>query len=181
MIETIERPSIDEARKNLKRTYLLLFAEAVQKLGIKYARVEFDGQGDSGQVDDIAVYTADIPNWALNKYSADDRAAWYAAHTIDLGTPVLQFCVYDRAEFVGGEKRTIPAGYYEDTLESLLTDTACTLAEPHDWYNNDGGYGRFLYSQSKGIVFEVFIRTTTSDQVEVLEGESILDLLGEVG
>jgi len=81
--------------------------------------VEFDGEGDSGQINDITAYTGESP----------------------AGLPSTSLKLH-RAPQNGGDLRTAEADL-RDAIETLCYDY---LSQTHGgWENNDGAYGAFEF------------------------------------
>lgn len=107
--------------------------------------VDFDGSGDSGSIDDVSVYqgTTIFPNETkLLSWEAGGRAY----------DSVKKEWVYDTPTFV------------EMELKELLEQIVYSSLEKSgvDWYNNDGGFGAWVWTPSDGLAFDVHVRFTES-------------------
>jgi len=105
--------------------------------------VEFDGEGDSGQINEILSYAGEAP----------------------AGLPSTSLKLH-RAPQSGGDLRTAEADL-RDAIETLCYDY---LTQSHDgWENNDGAYGTFEFDVPNRTVHldvdERFTDTTNSTHV----------------
>jgi len=96
----------------------LIVFDALAAAGLTRVSVEFDGEGDSGQIDGITAYTgyapAELPSSSLTLHQAQRT-----------GDPTTA-------------EATLP-----DAIETLCYDY---LTQCHDgWENNDGAYGTFEF------------------------------------
>ena len=82
-------------------------------------RVEFDGGGDSGQIDDITAYTGEVP--------------------VEL--PSTSLTLHQAAQNAGDP--TTAKATLRDAIETLCYDY---LSQTHGgWENNDGAFGSFVF------------------------------------
>ena len=93
--------------------------EALAAAGIRTVTVHFNGEGDSGQIEDVAAYSkegaAQIPETPI------------ALHSVQWGSPGL-----------ASSERPL-----SEAVEVLCYDY---LSQEHGgWENNDGGYGEFTF------------------------------------
>jgi hypothetical protein len=121
-----------------------LFAQ-LKILNVKEFRINFEGAGDDGQIDEIEFYntnneTFNIPidtiSWVYTDYGQETKETKVTLH-----------------------KATEDLGY------SMLDESG------HDWYNNDGGYGSIsvLIEGQDGkpyVDMEINIRYTNEDHYE---------------
>jgi hypothetical protein len=121
-----------------------LFAQ-LKILNVKEFRINFEGAGDDGQIDEIEFYntnneTFNIPidtiSWVYTDYGQETKETKVTLH-----------------------KATEDLGY------SMLDEAG------HDWYNNDGGYGSIsvLIEGQDGkpyVDMEINIRYTNEDHYE---------------
>ena len=121
-----------------------LFAQ-LKLLNVKEFRINFEGSGDDGQIDEIEFYntnneTFNIPidtiSWVYTDYGQEPKETKVTLH-----------------------KATEDLGY------SMLDEAG------HDWYNNDGGYGSIsvLIEGQDGkpyVDMEINIRYTNEDHYE---------------
>jgi len=97
--------------------------DALAAAGLTRVTVEFDGEGDSGQINDITAYTGEAP--------------------AELPSTSLKL---QRAPQNGGDLRTAEATL-RDAIETLCYDY---LSQTHGgWENNDGAYGTFEFDVGK--------------------------------
>jgi hypothetical protein len=116
---------------------------ALAAAGLTHVTVEFDGEGDSGQINEITTYAgevpAELPSTALTLHQASHN---------------------------GSDLRTAEATL-RDVIETLCYDY---LTQSHDgWENNDGAYGTFEFDVPNRTVHldvdERFTDTTNSTHV----------------
>jgi hypothetical protein len=114
--------------------------DALAAAGLTSITVEFDGEGDSGQINGIAAHAGEapavLPSTALTLYQASHN---------------------------GGDLRTTETNL-RDAIETLCYDY---LTQCHDgWENNDGAYGTFEFDVATRAVHldidERFTDTTNS-------------------
>lgn len=112
--------------------------KALQEAAISQVIVNFDGEGDSGQIEDIVAYSNEKVT-ALPKVNVD-RHFGFNAETL--------------------ESKPVPL---IDAIESLCYDY---LSDEHGgWENNDGGYGDFTFHVADSrIELEIGLRYTDSTQ-----------------
>lgn len=101
-----------------KRTKELLF-DALRDAGITRVTAEFDGEGDSGQIDNIIAFVGDqttpLPETEIKVHSATFGSPKVSAHRQALTCAIENVCY----------------GYLE---------------HEHDgWENNEGAYGEFVF------------------------------------
>jgi hypothetical protein len=114
--------------------------EALAAAGLTSVTVEFDGEGDSGQINGMAAHAGESP--------------------AELPSTSLKL---QRAPQNGGDLRTAEATL-RDAIETLCYDY---LTQCHDgWENNDGAYGTFEFDVPNRTVHldidERFTDTTNS-------------------
>lgn len=107
--------------------------------GLTSITVRFEGSGDSGQIDDITITGNDfkddtlIPVLRPRKATfCKDRGVWVETVITDMEVPFSEFIndhVYDALEHCGV-----------------------------DWYNNDGGFGSWVWDPRRGVEFKVYYR-----------------------
>ena len=120
-----------------------LFAQ-LKLLNVHAFRINFEGSGDDGQIDEIEFYNANeninIPNdmisWVYTEYGQEPKDAKVTIHKA-----------------------------IEDLGYKMLDETG------HDWYNNDGGYGTIdvTLEDEEGrpsVHMEMNIRYTSEDQYD---------------
>ena len=121
----------------------------VKLLGIYNIRIEFDGSGDSGSINDV--YFFDRNNEQINV--EEERYMWAEPVSIFKNGQWQVETTPEKLELI------------EDVFKSI---TSVALDETQlDWYNNDGGYGEFtidLATSPPEIKLEVNIRTTQIDE-----------------
>ena len=117
MTDTIETPAATSAADFRARNKAIVFA-ALAKAGIHRVTVEYDGSGDSGQIDTIE--------------------AW------DAGNDRMPLPFEPRIQFVPENPGSPPAEYsLEAAIETVAWDY---LYDLHcGWENNDGAYGTFVF------------------------------------
>jgi uncharacterized protein DUF6878 len=97
--------------------------DALSAAGITSVRVEFDGEGDSGQINSIAAYV-------------DGNS-----HEIPSVTVEILSVSWGKAK-LDSKKTTL-----HDAIETVCYDA---LSEEHDgWENNDGAFGEFTFDVEK--------------------------------
>lgn len=134
-----------ENEKRLAAAFLLY--------GITQVRVEFDGSGDSGQIDSIYI---EGPQ----------------GEQIIEGYPII-FYMPGPTEFNPETKYWERGEPYEkemslyDAVEELVNDALDRSSV--DWYNNDGGYGHWYWSANSGLEFTIEVRTTMSENAHYEE------------
>jgi hypothetical protein len=100
----------------------LLF-DVLAPAGITTIHVEFDGEGDSGQINGVAAFCGDEPATLPNTTIAIQTVSWGAT-----------------------EMQTVQSTL-EKAVENLCYDY---LEQAHGgWENNDGGYGEFRIDVAK--------------------------------
>jgi len=108
-----------DLRANANALNKAVVFDALTAAGITSVSAEFNGEGDSGQIDDILAYAdenrIDFPSTKIKLHSAD----WGQR---ELG--VKEFSLYDAIE-------DLCYGYLEQTHGG--------------WENNDGAYGEFTF------------------------------------
>lgn len=134
--------------KNEAQLYAMLVA-----LGITEVVVYFEGSGDSGSIDNIR--TTPI---------------------VDLKAHSILIAVRDGGKnFVNGEWVSPPLEEREVKLETAITTIVYDWLESTgvDWYNEDGGFGTWIWNAPDTITFEINVRETTY-ACEYLETTSLL-------
>jgi len=93
--------------------------DALVKAGVTRVTVDFDGEGDSGQIENLQAYTGDAP------------AQWPAV------TVECQRAVWNNSRL---DAASLPL---QEAVETLCYDY---LEQEHGgWENNDGAYGEFTF------------------------------------
>lgn len=133
-----------ENEKRLAAAFLLY--------SIKYVRVEFDGSGDSGQIDSVCI----------------EREQ---GEQITSGYPIL-FMLPGRNEFnpesgwTRGEPYEMELPLYE-AVEIFVNDALDRSNV--DWYNNEGGYGHWEWTPNDGLEFTIELRITQTENAHYEE------------
>jgi hypothetical protein len=97
--------------------------DALNAAGITNVAVEFDGEGDDGQMNDITTHTGELPAKLPSILIAVHRAPWEGA---EIDTEMLSL---------------------REAIETLCYDY---LTELHEgWDNGDGAYGSFALDAGK--------------------------------
>ena len=114
--------------------------DALAAVGLTRVTVEFDGEGDSGQINGIAAHAGEAP-------------AEFPSTSLTL----------HQATQTGSDLRTAEATLH-DAIETLCYDY---LTQCHDgWENNDGAYGTFEFDvQNRTVHLDIderFTDTTNS-------------------
>ena len=117
MTDTTNTSSAAPAEDIRARNNQILFA-ALAEAGIHRVTVEYDGSGDSGQIDTIETWNAD-----------NDR---------------MPLPLEPRIQFASENPGSLPAEYNLDAaIETIAWDY---LYDLHcGWENNDGAYGTFVF------------------------------------
>lgn len=134
--------------KNEAQLYAMLVA-----LGITKVVVSFEGSGDSGAIDDIQT-----------------------TPTVDLEAHSILIAVRDGGKhFVNGKWVSPPLEEKEVKLETAITTIVYDWLENTgvDWYNNDGGFGTWIWRAPDTVTVEINVRETTYT-CEHLETTSLL-------
>jgi hypothetical protein len=121
-----------------------LFAQ-LKLLNVNSFEIEFDGSGDSGQIEGVTFYDSSIEVMDI----PEDTISWvYTAY--------------------GQEPKETKV-----TLHKAIEDLGYSMLDEsgHDWYNNDGGYGTIdvLLEGEDGkptVHMEINIRYSTEDQYD---------------
>jgi hypothetical protein len=126
-----------ENEKRLRTVFLLL--------NITHVSVSFDGSGDSGQIDHIAIESNGI------EVGGDSPiTVWRNGRSV-FNT--------EASKWETGEP-------FEETvsLTEAITDHVNAALDKSgvDWYNNDGGYGEWTWDASTGLEFNINVRITES-------------------
>ena len=148
----MSKPFPDKDKKDLLMTLLKV-------LGGRKVEVSFDGSGDSGSIDYVDLVDQDGKEISLKNATFDwhERASEFDPHQnkwLMTTKPVPNMPVADILKQIT-----------EDALEE----------SGHDWYNNEGGYGRLnidLTTTPPEITLSVSIRYTNTEDYEI-------DLTGE--
>jgi hypothetical protein len=112
--ETLPAAPVDDVRARNKAIVFAALAEA----GIHKVTVEYDGGGDSGQIDDVAARNA-----------GDERIPFPSDVNIQLVSE--------------NPDHPLPEQSFEASVETLAWDY---LEQRHDgWENNDGAFGVFVF------------------------------------
>lgn len=122
----------------LPRNKAALF-DALDAAGIQTVVVQFDGSGDSGQIESIEAYAAD-----------------HAATELPVETIEIQEVIFD-GPTVATEQRT--------AREAIEIMSYAFLEAVHDgWENDDGAYGEFTFdANERSITLEYNERYTASN------------------
>lgn len=134
--------------KNEAQLYAMLIA-----LGITKVAVSFEGYGDSGSIDNIET-----------------------TPTVDLNAHSILIAVRDGGtHFVNGKWVSPPLEEKEVKLETAITTIVYDQLESTgvDWYNNDGGFGTWIWKAPDTVKFEVNVRETVHTRIH-LETTSLL-------
>lgn len=136
--------------KNEAQVYAMLVA-----LGITEVSVNFDGSGDEGSIDNI--YT--VPEVNLEAHSV-----LIAVRNMD-------------KSFVNGEWVSPPPKEIEVTLGTAIETIVYDWLEDTgiDWYNEEGGFGTWIWKAPDTVTFEINVRETT----HTCEHSEITSLLGD--
>jgi hypothetical protein len=117
MTDTTEAPSDAPVEDTRAYTKNLIFA-ALAEAGIHKVSVEFDGSGDSGQIEDILAWNA-----------AGDTVPLPSDRKVQLASPMPGNPPVEMT--------------FQDAIETLAYDY---LEETHcGWENNDGAFGTFVF------------------------------------
>lgn len=121
-------------------------------LNVDSFEIEFDGSGDSGQIEEVTFYDSgnevmDIP---------EDTISW----------------VYSAYDDTKPDEQYKPQEH-QVTLQKAVEDLGYNMLDEsgHDWYNNDGGYGR-IHVQVEGedgkpkVKMDMNIRITDEESFE---------------
>jgi hypothetical protein len=112
--ETLPAAPVDDVRA---RNKAIVFA-ALAETGIHKVTVEYDGGGDSGQIEDVAAWNA-----------GDERISFPSDRKITLLSE--------------NPDHPLPEQSFEAAVETLAWDF---LEQRHDgWENNDGAFGIFVF------------------------------------
>jgi hypothetical protein len=159
-------------------------AEMIRVHNIKFIEVEFSGEGDSGSIEHVSVSSRDWHADPIRGPAPAQPTDWKAIeaekarYDIDTSTPCK---VYRQAgtSFADGKLITTEEGPSDGTLQDLIEELAYALADDHDWYNNDGGFGTMRYTESEGFEFAQHQRYTQTEQVVDIAAPSIAAWLAE--
>lgn len=115
--------------------------------GVAKVTVEFEGSGDSGQIESIA-FEASQPGFDETLVTVEvwaQRASEFNPKTQKWEQPPakLKRCTLDQA------------------VRNLVNDALDEAGV--DWYNNDGGFGSWVWSGAAGVEFEISVRVTDSE------------------
>jgi len=126
-----------------------LFAQ-LKLLNVKEFRINFDGGGDDGQIDEIEFFNTNNETFNI----PSDTISWVYT---ELNTT--------QGEIKPVEQKTTLLKAIEDLGYSMLDEAG------HDWVNNDGGYGTIdvLLEGEDGkpsVHMEINIRYTNEDQYD---------------
>ena len=108
------------------------FASLLLSVGVRHVAVSFSGAGDSGEVDSVGFYQ-DSPQ--------DDRVL-RRANVADTVVPCPAFLM----EQVSPRRRSATDRTDQERLKTIIL-ALFNLASDRageDWYNNEGGFGRFV-------------------------------------
>lgn len=111
--ETLPATPVDNVRARNKAIVFAALAEA----GIHKVTVEYDGGGDSGQIEDLAAWNA-----------ADEKIPFPSGVKIQLVSE--------------NRDHPLPEQNLEETVEHLCWDYLEIYSR---WENNDGAYGTFVF------------------------------------
>jgi len=111
--------------------------DALASLGITSVRVNFNGEGDSGQIEETVAYQDKQPTQIPNLNIDFHRIGW------------------------GNSEATTSPSPLHEAIETLCYDY---LSQEHGgWENNDGGYGDFVFHVSdRRIELDIGLRFTDS-------------------
>lgn len=116
----------------------------------KISRVdaEFDGSGDSGQIDGVSI-DSDLPDFRPTQLITVKRKPGAAFNEETKEWEILPA----RDEAISFEL------FIREHVAEALQDTGI------DWYNNDGGFGEWSWDPRNGISFEVNVRTVNHERM----------------
>ena len=119
-----------QVRAKLSKSNKGAVFDALATANITEVHVEFDGEGDSGQIESITVFRGEV--------------------RIDL--PVMTVPI--QSVVWGGTEPTTAEWSLEEAIETLCYDY---LEDTHGgWENNGGGYGEFRFTvPSRSVVLEI--------------------------
>jgi hypothetical protein len=128
-------------------------AAAFLLYGITEVIVNFEGSGDSGQIDNIYIKG---PNgeeikegYPINFYMPGPREFNPETKSWEMGDPYeKELSLYDAVEHT-----------VYDSLEHTSVD----------WYNNDGGYGHWQWTPTLGLEFTIDVRYVRSENAHYEE------------
>jgi hypothetical protein len=139
-------PFKDEDKKNLLMTLLKV-------LGGRKVRVDFDGSGDSGTIENPELFDQEDNHIDLNNATLD----WYqTASEVDPLTNKWRTI-----------EKPVPNMPVTEVLKSICEDAL--EEEGLDWYNNEGGYGTLcidLTTTPPSITMDVHVRVTNTEDYE---------------
>lgn len=144
-------------REEKAKTSRGLVIALLTRFGIAKVDIEFDGGGDSGQINSI---TADGLVTDLKTITGDDLKKACEGWAVDLQD---RFCGYDQAK-----KQQTKRGC---TLEDVIEDAAYELLSStgFDWINNDGGYGTLtILPGEDSITCDMNQRVSTSENHQLV-------------
>ncbi len=112
--------------------------DALAEAGITRVLADFDGEGDSGQIDNIAAYCGDAVREIPNATLSLQQVSW------------------------GSDKRDTRRATLPESVEQLCYDY---LEQEHGgWENNDGAFGEFTFEVAEKRV-ELAFNARYSDSV----------------
>lgn len=133
----------------------------VTALGVARVEVEYDGAGDSGDVQGVTAYGA-APRGSKDEYGE--------VVSLDGQSIVVNKLISEWNQETRNYERT-PVSI-EQKLEDALSDFACDFLSylGIDWYNNEGGFGRIVLAIDGGLLAvraEHNYRVESSEYVEM--------------
>lgn len=143
----------------------------MRELNIGEIAVSFNGEGDSGDISDIAAVPPDAePTWKPNDPTYDARRDEWNDRASKLNRAMERTptgIVREVQEWYGLEdhRPAIPAaGIPLVDLVRALTFPMLNALD-HDWVNNDGGYGTVAWGLAgQSITLELSIRVTSTEE-----------------
>lgn len=129
-----------EATTKANELNKVILFDALAAAGITEITVQFDGCGDSGQIDSISAYMGETPR-ALPAPSAAEppEAETPSVAAVPLPqTPVTLYHAKWDSDELGTDEITL-----QNAIEEICYDY---LKQEHDgWENNDGAFGEFAF------------------------------------
>lgn len=156
----------NKERAEVYRANKLHLIAAIGELGIESISVEFNGGGDSGQIDYVNV-RGKYPEKGTALDPQKERLIIDRDTVVNM--TVQSSACYNRDT---GVMDVIPGGETVGTLVALIEFLAefDLDASNVDWYNDDGGHGTWQWSVDEGFTFEInqnHVSTTTEHYTEV--------------
>ncbi len=143
----------------VRNARLKLLFEKLAEAGIMQVKVDFDGSGDSGQINDIIAIRPGGEDIELPQHEitwVHGKHTWWPARIADApGIPPVALAMEEKWSF------NPKTGKLNDLLEDIVYDY---MGQEHaGWENNDGAFGEFTFDvQEKTILYEHNTRFTDS-------------------